>query len=267
MKNIFYLFLFVQFFSSCTNAQDKKEKQTFAICTDGKGCEFSEITLLASQVDKLLGKSNFWTTATANATLILDQCESKKDEKRTLEEIDRSYGGSGKAVMLKKLDLEKYLKEKGCFACPNETKKISFSASGNGQSGNGYFFLNLKAGEAYMPNAAFQQFMSGQEGSNAVTVDQFIRNNEMETYTIAEGQKYRTKMALETTVSVVQSDAINEKRFKGDFKKTGKTRKPNTPERTMKAEPSAFGLLHPRMYACRPVSLMRTDFITWAISR
>ena len=104
----------------------------------------------------------------------------------------------------------------------NETKKISFYARGNGQSGNGYFFLNLKAGEAYMPNAAFQQFMSGQEGSNAVTVDQFIRNNEMETYTIAEGQKYRTKMALGTTVSVIQNDAINEKRFKNDFKKTAR---------------------------------------------
>lgn len=225
MKNIFFLLLFVQFFSSCTNAQEKKTKQTLAVCTDGKGCKFSEITIAASEVDKLLGKNNFWTAATSNATLILEKCESKKDEKQTLEDIDRSYGGSGKAIDLKKIDLEKYLKEKGCFACPNETKKISFYASGDGQSGNGYFFLNLKAGEAYMPNAAFQQFMSGKEGSNEVTVDQFIRNNEMETYTIAEGQKYRTKMALGTTVSVVQSDAINEKRFKDDFKKTGKTRK------------------------------------------
>lgn len=224
MKSIIYLFLFIQL-ASCTNAQDRTGKQHLAVCMEGKGCAFSEITITASEVDKLLGKSNFWIAAASNATLILDKCESKKDEKQTLEDIDRSYGGSGKAVVLKKIDLEKYLKEKGCFACPNETKKISFYASGDGQSGNGYFFLNLRAGEAYMPNAAFQQFMSGQEGSNAVTVDQFIRNNEMETYTIAEGQKYRTKMALGTTVSVVQSDAINEKRFKNDFKKTGKTRK------------------------------------------
>lgn len=223
MKNIWLLFLF--FSSSCTNAQDRTEKQHLAVCTEGKGCAFSEITIAANQVDKLLGKNNFWTAAVSDATLILENCESKKDEKQTLEEIDLSYGGSGKAVVLKTIDLEKYLKEKGCFACPNETKKISFYASGDGQFGNGYFFLNIRAGEAYMPNAAFQQFMSGQEESNAVTVDQFIRNNEMETYTIAEGQKYRTKMALGTTVSVVQSDAINEKRFKNDFKKTGKTRK------------------------------------------
>jgi len=224
MKNILFLFVFIQL-ASCTNAEDRTGKQHLAICTEGKGCAFSEITITAREVDKLLGKSKFWIAAASNATLILDKCESKKEEKQTLEDIDRSYGGSGKAVVLKEIDLEKYLKEKGCFACPNETKKISFYASGDGQSGNGYFFLNLKAGEAYMPDAAFQQFMSGQEGSNAVTVDQFIRNNEMETYTIAEGQKYRTKMALGTTVSVVQRDAVNEKRFKSDFKKTGKIRK------------------------------------------
>ena len=116
MKNIFFLLLFVQFFSSCTNAQEKKTKQTLAVCTDGKGCEFSEITIAASEVDKLLGKNNFWTSATANATLVLENCESKKDEKQTLEEIDRSYGGSGQAVVLKKIDLERYLKEKRCFA-------------------------------------------------------------------------------------------------------------------------------------------------------
>lgn len=230
MKNMLFLFLFVQFFSSCTNAQEKKTKQILAICTDGKGCEFSEIAISASEVDKLLGKSNFWTLANANATLILDKCESKKDEKQTLEEIDRSYGGSGKTVVLKKIDLQKYLKEKGCFACPNRTKKISFSGSGTGESGekyagNGFFYLNIQADEAYMPNEAFKQMglMNG-EGSTRVTVDQFIRNNVIETYTVADGKKYRQVMDLGAQLGAKQ-DRLNEQRFKKDFKKTGKTRK------------------------------------------
>lgn len=227
MKNILFLILSIQL-ASCTIAQDNIEIQTLAVCTRGTGCEFSEITIAASQVDKLLGKNNFWTSAASNATLILDKCESTKDEKQTLEEIDRHYGGSGEAIVLKKIDLEKYLKEKGCFACPNETKKISFSASASGedvQSGNGYFFLNLKAGEAYMPNAAFQQFMSGQIGSEHMVIDQFMRNNALETYSIVEGEKYRTTMAIGTNIALIQNDAINEKRFKDDFRKTGNTRK------------------------------------------
>lgn len=230
MKNIFFLLLFVQFFSSCTNAQEKKTKQTLAVCTDGKGCEFSEITIAASEVDKLLGKNNFWTAATSNATLILEKCESKKDEKQTLKDIDRSYGGSGQAVVLKKIDLERYLKEKRCFACPNETKKISFSGSGVGESGeryagNGFFYLNIQADEAYMPNEAFKQMglMDGEE-SNAVTVDQFIRNNVMETYTVTEGNKFRQVMDLGSQLGM-QQEKLNEQRFKKDFKKTGKTRK------------------------------------------
>jgi hypothetical protein len=228
MKNIFFLFILVQSFSSCTNAQDKKTKQTLAVCTDGKGCEFSEINIAASEVDKLLGKSNFWTAAASKATLILDKCESIKDENQTREEIDRSYGGSGKSIALKKIDLEKYLEEKGCFACPNETKKISFYASANGEeahSGSGYFFLNLKAGEAYMPNEAFRQFYAGQEGYEQVIIDQFIRNGKMEQYMISEGKKYRHSMHIGTNISVIKDDAINEKRFKNDFKKTNKTRK------------------------------------------
>ncbi len=231
MKSILYLLLFIQL-TSCTNAQDRTGKQHLAVCTDGKGCEFSEITIAASEVDKLLGKNNFWTAATPDATLILDKCESKKDEKQTLEEIDRRYGGSGKAIVLKKIVLEKYLKEKGCFACPNNTKKISFSGSGVGESGeryagNGFFYLNIQADEAYMPNEAFKQmgWMNG-EGSNAVTVDQFIRKNVVETYTVAEGKKFRQVMDLGSQPGL-QQEELNEQHFKKDFKKTGKTRKDN----------------------------------------
>jgi len=230
MKSVLsYLFLFIQLVS-CTNAQEKEAKQYLALCTQGKGCRFSEITISAGEVDKLLRKSNFWTTASPDATLILENCESVKNEQQTLEEIDRSYGG--KAVILKKIDLEKYLKEKGCFACPNHTKKISFFGSGVGESGeryagNGFFYLNIQADEAYMPNEAFRQMglMDG-EGSNAVTVDQFIRKNVIETYTVADGKKFRQVMDLGYQLGL-QQEMLNEQRFKEDFKKTGKTRKYN----------------------------------------
>jgi len=222
MKNILFLLLFIQF-TACTKAQDKKEKQTLAICTEDKGCTFSEITISASDVDKLLGKNNFWTTASANATLIMVNCKSTKDEKQTLIEIDKSFGGSGKDVVLKKMDLEQYLKGKGCFTCPNETKKFSFFISADDHSGNGYFYLNLKAGEAYMPNEAFHQIYGAEV--SGIVVDQFMRNGKMETFTIAEGEKYKQVMPIGTNISAIGADALNEKRFKTDFKKSGNTRK------------------------------------------
>ena len=40
-------------------------------------------------------------------------------------------------------------------------QKIAFHINITGEdavSGNGYFFLNLKAGEAFMPNESVQQF-------------------------------------------------------------------------------------------------------------
>ncbi|MBL7707295.1 MAG: hypothetical protein JNM21_17245 [Taibaiella sp.] len=206
---------------SCSNAQETKATQTLAVCTKGKGCSFSAISIPASKVDQLLGKTNFWTAAATDATLILDKCASKKEEGQTLEEIDRSYGGSGKAIALKKIDLEKYLKERGCFACPNATKKISFRAIGDGQSMSSFFYLNLKAGEAYMPNEAFLEMNNG--AHEGMVIDQFIRNNTMETYAVAAGKKYVSKMPLAT--SPAGRDAVSGQSFKHDFKKTGKTRK------------------------------------------
>ncbi len=225
MKNSWFLLFFILFFSSC-NAQKKETTQTVAFCTEGKGCEFSELTLSASEVDRLLGESNFWARATPYATLILNKCAHIKEEKRTLAEIDQSYGGNGKDIVLKKMDIEKYLREKGCVTCPNATKKMSFYVQASGEtevSGNSYFYLNLKAGEAYMPNEAFHQLYGSEAGD--IVVDQFIRNGKIEQYMIAEGKKYRHSMPIGTTISVIKEDAMNEKRFKTDFKKTGKTRK------------------------------------------
>lgn len=230
MKNLTLLsilFLFV----CCDGQQKQANQQHIAICENGEGCEISEIKISDKEVDDALGKSNFWVNAGENATLILENCESKIEESLSITEIHQSYGGSGDPEKLNSFDIQKHMKEKGCFACPNATKKISFYASGEGHSGNGYFYLNLKAGEAYMPNEAFQQFSAGQEGANQVIVDQFIRNYKMEQYMIAEGKKHHHSMALGTGISIIQDDAINEQRFKNDFRKTGKTREhPNTNE-------------------------------------
>lgn len=221
MISMLLLLLLLLALASCSYAQETQAKQTLAVCTEGKGCLFSAISIPASKVDQLLGKNNFWTAAAPDATLILDKCASKKEEGQTLEEIDRSYDGSGKKIALKKIDLEQYLKEKGCFACPNPTKKISFRAIGDGQSLSSFFYLNLKAGEAYMPNEAFLKMNNGAHGE--MVIDQFIRNNTMETYAVAAGKKYVSKMPLAT--NPVGRDVVSEQRFKHDFKKTGKTRK------------------------------------------
>lgn len=225
MRNILLLLLFLKF-SSCSNAQDKKTQQHIAVCRQGYGCQIIEIKSTATGVDKVLGKTGFWANAADSATLIIENCTSKIETKLSLSQIHQFYGGKGAPKKLDSFDLQKYLKDKGCFACPNTTKKISFyvSASGaDGHSGNSYFFLNLKAGEAFMPNEAFQQLYGAE--AKGIIVDQFIRNGAMEIFTVAEGNKYRTTMALGTTMSVIQNDAINEQRFKTGFKKTGNTRK------------------------------------------
>lgn len=219
-KTIILLFHFIQF-TSCTNAQQTKEEQIIAICSEGKGCEFSELNISATEVDKLLGKINFLSAAPSKATLIMDNCDSKIDDKSSLEEIDISYGGKGSTIVFKQIDLEKYLKENSCILCPNETKKISFYVNGEGQSGNSFFYLNLKSGEAFMPNEAFQLLNTGE--NDEMVIDQFIRNNSIEMYAIAEGNKYVTKMPLGSSFST--NHTLDEQHFKKDFKKTGKTRK------------------------------------------
>ena len=224
MKIFFYLPYFFLATACTGTAQEKKALQHVAFCTEKKGCQVAAITMPAAEVDKLLGKSNFWTTAAPNATLILQNCESAKDEKRSLAEIHHAFGGSGTPGTASSADLSKYLREKGCLTCPNATKKISFWGKTNeGKTLNTYFFLNLRADEAYMPNEAFKQMgLNSGEGGENVIINQFLRNNVCETYMISEGRKIHSKMDLG---SHLQMDALNEKRFKTEFKKTGKTRK------------------------------------------
>lgn len=62
---------------SCTHSEEINKAQYPAVCLQGKGCEFSEITLAADEVDKLLGKTSFWVSASSEVTLILKDSEKK----------------------------------------------------------------------------------------------------------------------------------------------------------------------------------------------
>lgn len=223
MKNIILIFTLLISLSSCNKAQDKQAKQHIAICEQGKGCEIMEIKTTSEAIDKALSKPGFWINAADSATLVIENCTHKIEEKLSPVEIHQSFGGKGEPKKIKDFDLAKYLQQKGC--CANNTKKIAFYASASGEgshSGNGYFYLNLKAGEAFMPNDAFQQFYGSE--AKGMILDQFLRNGSMDSYTIAEGQKYHTNMPIGTNISVIKNDALNEQRFKTDFKETGNTR-------------------------------------------
>lgn len=226
MKNILLFLTLLTNLASCSSAQEKNAKQYMAVCQQGAGCEILELKASAKDIDMQLEKTGFWVNATDSSTLVIENCSSRIEDRRSPSEIHQSYGGKGEPKKLNSFDIQKHLKEKGCLSCPNTTKKMSFYLNASGEdafSGEGYFFLNLKAGEAYMPNESFQKIYGPE--AKQIVVDQFIRNGAMDSYTIAEGQKYHTRMPVGTNISVVKNDELNEQRFKKEFKKTGNTRK------------------------------------------
>ncbi|TJZ61491.1 hypothetical protein FAZ15_09885 [Sphingobacterium olei] len=221
MKHL--ILLCILLISLTSFAQKQKAKQHIAICEQGKGCEIMEIKITSEAIDKALSKPGFWINAADSATLVIENCTHKIEEKLSVIEIHQSFGGKGEPKKITDFDLAKYLQLKGC--CANITKKIAFYASASGEgahSGNGYFYLNLKAGEAFMPNDSFQQFYGSE--AKGVILDQFLRNGAIDSYIIAEGQKYHAKMPIGTNISVIKNDALNEQRFKTDFRETGNTR-------------------------------------------
>lgn len=226
MKNISVLFILFISLSSCSHAQEGK--LTIARCETGKGCNEVITQRSINAITQQLKRPDLATTFTETSVLVIEKCDLRNENKLTLAQLHIRYGGTGTPKKISDLDLEKYLEEKGCFGpdCPNATKKISFFINASGEdafSGNGYFYLDLKAGEAYMPNEAFQKIYGSE--ANGMVVDQFLRNGKMETYAIAEGQKYRTSMPIGTNIAAIGTDALNEKRFKEEFRKTGNTRK------------------------------------------
>lgn len=221
MKNLLYLFL-ISVLASCSQAQQSKQK--IVVCEKENGCQSSEILNSRIDIDRILEKSNFMTTAGEGAILVVENCASKIEQNLSVQQIHKSYGGVGEPEQIRNFDLENYIKLKGCKSCSNSTKKLSFIVNSPEHNGSGYSYINFKLREAYMPNAAFQQFMAGQEGASSIVVDQFIRDYELVTYTIAEGQKYVHKMPLGLSMFSNETDELNEQRFKNEFKKTGQTK-------------------------------------------
>lgn len=219
MKNLYILLIGLFFFVS-VNGQ-----QTVAICKEKYGCDIAKINLSRVEIDNILGKKFFLTAAGKNAILVLNNCNSAIDEKKSTLQLHQTFGGKASPKTLGAFDLRKYLLEKGCLkTCPNNTKKISFKVTSPDHSGSGYFFANLKAGEAFMPNEAFQQFYAGQDMAS-MKVDAFFRNFKYISYMVdPDGGKFVTDMPIGTSMAGIGSDLKNEARFKKDFKPTGRKR-------------------------------------------
>lgn len=226
MKRIIVLVTLMISLTTCLQAQ--KGNLIIAQCETGTGCKEIITQLNIKEIAQQLKRPDLATAFTEKSILVIENCDFRNENKFTLVQLHTRFGGTGTPKKITDFDIEKYLKEKHCFSmdCSNTTKKISFYINARGEdafSGNGYFYLNLRAGEAYMPNEAFHQVYGSEAGN--IVVDQFLRNGKMEQYMISEGKKYRHSMPIGTNISAIRTDAMNEKRFKEEFKKTGNTRK------------------------------------------
>ncbi|TXI80157.1 MAG: hypothetical protein E6Q39_02915 [Crocinitomicaceae bacterium] len=225
MKNIILMLSLLISLTSC--AQEQKSGLTIALCEKGKGCKEIIGPSNLKEIAQLLNRPDLAEASAGKVILVIEKCEFKKESKLTLAQIHQSYGGTGEPEKIKNFDLAKYVKENGCMLnCGNATKKITFHINTTGEdavSGNGYFFLNLKAGEAFMPNESVQQFYGSE--MEGVVLDQLLRKGKIDSYMITEeGEKIYGNIPVGINMSVIKNDAMNEKRFKTDFKKTGNTK-------------------------------------------
>ncbi|MFB2119815.1 hypothetical protein [Parapedobacter sp. 2B3] len=206
---------------SCKSKESEVIKtETVATCVAEAGCTFYSVALTRAEIDQLLNKNNFFAAAETGAVLVLVDCAPVIEEGQSLESIDRKYSGAGAAQFGEGFDFKQYVLDHGCFAFPNNTKRISFTANADGEAYTGYFFLNIKQGEAFMPNESFQA-MAPLEG--AVRVDAFMQHRVMKTYMVdPEGKKWVMDMPIGMTYGVSPEDVENLERFHRDFKKTGK---------------------------------------------
>ncbi len=211
---------------ACTSDEEVEKVQYLAICEYGRGCTFSELLVDQRDVDVLLGKDHFWSKAGPEAILILEGCRAEVDEERTMEEIHREYGGSGGPEKVNPVDIGQYYSGLGCLACDTEVKKLSFRVESADINGDGYFFLNIKDRESYMPNASYQQFYKDVGGLENIVVDQRIKNNLLEQYIVGEdGGKYLYVLPLNHEYLTPVDPDFKEVEFKDAFKKTGQKRR------------------------------------------
>lgn len=226
MKNLILILSLLISLTSC--AQEQKSGLTIALCEKGKGCKDVIAQSNLKEIAQLLNRPDLAEASTGKTILVIENCNFKEESKLTLAQIHQSYGGKGEPEKIKNFDLAKYARENGCMLnCANTTKKISFHIKTTGEdavSGNGYFFLNLKAGEAFMPNESVQQFYGSE--MEGIVLDQLLRRGKIDSYMITEeGEKIYGNIPVGINMSVIKNDAMNEKRFKTDFKKTGNTRR------------------------------------------
>ena len=221
MKNISITFILLFLFVS-VNAQ-----QTIAICKEKYGCDIAKVNLSRTEIDQTLEKPNFLTSASKNVILVLNNCNSVIEDKRTIQQLHIAFGGKAIPKSVNQFYLKKYMIDKGCISkCLNSIKRISFKISSPEFSGTGYSFINLKKGEAFMPNTAFQELYRGQEGFSAMVIDAYFRNYKYITYMIdPEGKKIKMDMKIGLSIGGMKDDKLNLAKWKKDFKLTGNKRK------------------------------------------
>ena len=215
--------LIIYGYLACTAAGDKQPSQTVAICKAEAGCTFYKVQLTRKDIDRLLNRVNFFESASVDAILVLNQCEPLIEKGATPALVYAKYGGSGNVTFGVGFDLKEYLNRNSCFAFPNKTKRIDFKAVADGESYQGYAYLNIKKGEAFMPDKSFQAMYPAAEGE--VKVDAFLQHRVMKQYIVdPEGKKWVMDMPTGLTFGKASSPEEAEKleRFNEQFKKTGK---------------------------------------------
>ena len=217
------LIFFILTLMCCANV-DAQRKLLF--CEEKKGCSIASTRLSAAELEAMFRQPNLLLNVDSNALLVINGCTASIEKDKTAQQVHQSFGGQGNPGRKLNADLRQYLSQKGCAGCPNNTQRISFLVKTTEHSGSGYFFANLQSGEAYMPNASFQQFYAGTEGFGNMTIDAFFRDKKYVSYVIdPEGKKYRMDMAIGTDMKTIDGqDLDNQEYFKKNFKATGRKR-------------------------------------------
>lgn len=218
-----------QFFLFCLLAANSCFAQTnyqpVAICQKDKGCQEALVQLTKEKISQLLAKPGLFAGTSKGAVLVLVDCEASVNDSLSIPQLHQQFGGKGTVTRRRSFNLSQYLSEHTCIQCPNHTRKITFKVSTPEFTGTSYFFANLKSGEAYMPDAA-HRLLYGPD-AEGVTVDAFFRNYQYVSYVIGpDGNKFIVDMPIGTSLGAPgKADAYNEKYFKENFRKTGKTKK------------------------------------------
>ncbi len=194
------------------------QEQSITICTENNGCELATVQMTKHEIDQILSKTNFLTIEKEAVILNLVECESSIEKNKTLQAIHESYGGKGTIKKRTHFDLKKYLFEKGCKACPNPTKRVSFNAKGDEFTGSAYCYINVQKEETFVPNDSWQQLYQGELGT--MVLNTFMTKQQQTSYIIdPEGVKRKFTTPYGSSLETMGAEESNEK-FKKNFKRT-----------------------------------------------